>query len=123
MTKQLPSVGRIVHYRLTEQDVNDAFIQYGRSVQAAVEGDVLPAIVVACYAEYRSIDAPTVLDLSVFVPGGGILYVQGVAQRDEALPDDEISNGCWSWPPRMDASEPSSQSPSGGIGCYPPVGG
>jgi hypothetical protein len=84
VTGQAPSVGRIVHYRLTEKDVNDIFVAHGTTNRQSVRaGDTFPAMVVAIFAAYKSVNAPAVLDLSVFVPGGHLLAVEEIAEGTE----------------------------------------
>lgn len=56
------------------------------------EGDALPAVVVGVYAEYKSVEAPPVVDAQVFLNGPDMLWVTSRKQGDE--------NGQWSWPPR-----------------------
>lgn len=99
MTEQRPSIGRIVHYRLSDQDVSDAFVAHGQThSQSLRAGDVLPAIVVGVFAEYKSIDAPLVLDMTVFLPGGHTLWVEAVRELREGQADQ---HGFWCWPPRV----------------------
>ena len=100
MTRRLavtpPTIGRIVHYRLTEQDARDA-----SALDASPEmraGDVLPAIIVGVFAAYRSVDAPPVCDLQVFLNGPGQMWRQGISE----LPASEDGTGQWFWPPRID---------------------
>jgi hypothetical protein len=96
MTAQQPSIGRIVHYRLSEQDINDVFVKHGqiRGSQPKV-GDVCAAVVTGVFAAYRSVDAPPALDLRVFVNGPGDLWVT------EKLEGTEPAQ--WCWPPRVGA--------------------
>lgn len=86
-----PTIGRIVHYRLTEQDAAEA---------GARAGDVLPAIIVGVFAAWRSVDAPLVCDLQVFLNSSApvMLHRQGVSE----LPPNEDGTGQWFWPPRVD---------------------
>lgn len=93
MTEQQPSIGRIVHYRLSEQDVNESFIRHG-STQALSAGDVLPAIVVGV-RRGRAVDAPPALDMQVFLPGGYPLWVSSITEG--------AGHSEWFWPPRVGA--------------------
>jgi hypothetical protein len=92
MTEQQPSIGRIVHYRLSEQDVADIFVAHGASTGSFDVGDVLPAIVLR-------VNDPTVwgVDLSVQLGSATML------RRAEAGPDGATGslNGRWFWPPRV----------------------
>jgi hypothetical protein len=101
---QMPSVGRIVHYRLTEADalrINkrradfDAhrrtgeykdtgyMAHYGNTVSV---GDVFPAIVVRAFESVHGVNA------QVFLDGTESLWVTSIAEGDKP--------GHWSWPPR-----------------------
>lgn len=98
VTDQLPSVARIVHYRLSAEDVSNINFQRTRLLggergNAPREGDVLPLIVAAVYAEYKSIEAPSVVNGQVILDGPDTLWVTSRKQGDE--------NGQWSWPPRV----------------------
>jgi hypothetical protein len=107
---QVPNIGRIVHYTLTEQaaaqinkrradarNLNAAGvtlasqglgpqIHIGNSVAA---GDVFPAIVVRRWS-----DVPTsVIQLQVFLDGNDTYWAASVPEGD--------APGNWSWPPRV----------------------
>lgn len=89
VTDQLPSVGWIVHYRLTEQDVADAFVQHGRGgINQPKVGDVLPMVIVGVVDESLAVSG------NVHLPGG---YLLGVDNRGYSV----STNGCWFWPPRV----------------------
>jgi hypothetical protein len=106
---QLATIGRIVHYKLAEQDAaqinkrrSDARnlnaagvtlasqglgpqIHIGNPVEA---GDVYPAIVVRRWS-----DVPTsVIQLQVFLDGNDTFWATSVAEGD--------GERQWSWPPR-----------------------
>jgi hypothetical protein len=70
VTDQLPSVGRIVHYRLSDDE-------RGNAVRA---GDVLPLIVAAVYAEYKSVEAPHVVNGQVVLD---LIYTLWVTSRQQ----------------------------------------
>lgn len=107
---QVPSIGRIVHYKLNEQaaaqinkrradagNLNAAGvtlasqglgpqIHVGNRVEA---GDVYPAIVVRRWS-----DVPTpVIQLQVFLDGNDTYWATSVPEGD--------FEGNWSWPPRV----------------------
>lgn len=89
VSEQSPSVGRIVHYRLTEHDVNDIFVAHGTATGRYEIGDVLPAQIIRVYDEGRHID------LSVNL-GGALLLRHAVTE----LPGGDDGTGQWFWPPR-----------------------
>lgn len=88
-----PTIGRIVHYRLTEQDA--LAIEHRRAEQpltvgqsnAAHAGDVYPAIVVRCWDD-------DVVNLQVFLDGPDSYWRTSAQHGDE--------QGRWFWPPRVD---------------------
>jgi hypothetical protein len=107
---QTPTIGRIVHYKLNQQDADqinkrrhDAHnlnaagvtlasqglgpqIHIGNTVSA---GDVFPAIVVRRWG-----DTPeSVIQLQVFLDGNDTYWVTSVAEGD--------GERHWSWPPRV----------------------
>lgn len=85
MSEQKPSVGRIVHYRVSKSDAGEIM---RRCVVAAGEGDMLPAIIVA------SDPADTHgTNLQVLLNGHGTFWA---GSRKEGTGPGE-----WSWPPRV----------------------
>lgn len=82
-----PTIGRIVHYRLTELDAERITINAeergGNRVSA---GDVLAAVVVQVWSD-------TAVNLQVFLDGPGTHW------RTSAHLGDE--QGSWFWPPRI----------------------
>jgi hypothetical protein len=89
-----PTIGRIVHYRLSEQDmpritalVNEPRPS-GRShvLNPTRVGDTVPAIVVASWAEQTA-------NLHVLLDGEVTLWVTSAKEGD--VP------GTWAWPPRV----------------------
>ena len=102
---QTPTVGRIVHYQLSEQDAtqinkrrDDAKNLNGAGVTLASQGlgpqihignragagDVYPAIIVAC--------TPNWVNLQVFLDGNDTLWATSVSEGNDARH--------WNWPPR-----------------------
>lgn len=92
-----PSVGRIVHYTLSEQDA--ALIAARRAAQAfpagivgqhnAVSpGDTYPAVVVRTFGGSAA-------NLKVLLDGDDTYWA---TSRCEGQPDEQ---GCWIWPPRV----------------------
>ena len=98
-----PTVGRIVHYRLTEEDVNTInirrenarFISYGNPHS---KGQVLPMIICAVYP-YEFGDRPGV-NGQVFLDGNDSLWVASALEGTEP--------GQWSWPEKRVTKEESS---------------
>lgn len=92
VTEQSPTVGRIVHYRLSDHDVNDIFLMVGNASRM-VAGDVLPAMVVTVN------ESPGRVGLQVYLDAPGLLW------RPDAMGGrlDEIGpiGGRWFWPPRV----------------------
>lgn len=88
-----PSIGRIVHYRLSEQDkqritemVNRPTAS-GRSpvMNPSSVGDTVAGIVVATWAESTA-------NLHLLLDGEATLWVTSAKEGDQP--------GSWSWPPR-----------------------
>ena len=97
-----PTIGRIVHYCLTEQDAecinrrrvnyhldpsNEGFIFHTGNVANA--GDVFPAMAVRVNDDGASVNAQVLLD------GNDTLWVTSVVESVGAVP------GGWFWPPRV----------------------
>jgi hypothetical protein len=94
VTEQQPAIGRIVHYRLSEQDVADIFTAHGTSTGSFSAGDVLPAMVLRA----DDFDDRNRVDLGVQLGNATMLR----SQVYEILPD--IGDGTepgWFWPPRV----------------------
>lgn len=88
-----PTIGRIVHYRLSEQDAEHITISAeahgghrGNEVRA---GEVYPAIIV------RTADDDLRVNLQVFLDGPDTRWVTSRGYSVE-------TGGCWFWPPRID---------------------
>ncbi len=87
-----PTIGRIVHYRLSDQDVEliaEHRRETGEQGNTAVPGFVYPAIVV------RTFDDTLGANLQVFLDGPDTLWVTSRGYSVE-------TDGCWFWPPRLD---------------------
>ena len=98
MAEQTPSVGRIVHYRLAEQDVDainqcrtatvgsdGVHVHYGNPPAA---GDVYPAMVVRMF--HPSV---TTANLQVFLDGNDTCWATSRMEGEKP--------GQWQWPERV----------------------
>ena len=87
------TVGRIVHYRLSTQDVEQIDERRNAAVgqrgTGAVPGDVYPAIVVRTFGDTLAVN------LRVFLDGPDTHWVTSRGYSVE-------TDGCWFWPPRVD---------------------
>lgn len=98
MTQQKPSVGRIVHYRLSGSDVDqinahDPIDHTGVRPQhrnPVHEGDVYPATVVRVFSPDP---ASTVANLQVHLDGRTNHWATSRSEGEQA--------GNWFWPPRV----------------------
>jgi len=96
MTAQQPSIGRIVHYRLSEQDIrqvpNSVFARGNRPST----GDIYPAVIVRV-----NDTASQSVNLRVLLDGPDGLWLTS----REAGPDGATGSldGRWFWPPRVGA--------------------
>lgn len=91
---QQVSIGRIVHYRLTEQDAAELEQQRtDKRIRANSHraGDVVPMLVVRVWPDETR--AAGLINGQAFIDGAGSLWVTSV--RDGTEP------GTWSWPPRV----------------------
>jgi len=92
-----PSIGRIVHYRLSDVDI-DGLEPDGAPLRdrlnGLVAGDYIPAMVVRTWAEPAS--HAKLVNLRCF-PDGAVatLWRTSVEQGD--------GNGQWTWPPKVSA--------------------
>lgn len=83
-----PTIGRIVHYRLSAGDVQSINIQHAARDRNAVHADmVLPAMVTAVFGEESG-----TANLAVQLDGTGTYWATSRAEGD--------GQGQWSWPPR-----------------------
>ncbi|MFE2539103.1 hypothetical protein [Actinacidiphila glaucinigra] len=96
-----PTIGRIVHYRLTEQDANDINRRRKDATKSnagadrtgfvlhtgnhALEGQLFPAIVVRVFNE-----TTTTANLKVLLDGNDVYWATSRAHGDEP--------GRWTWP-------------------------
>lgn len=92
MSEQQASIGRIVHYRLSEWDVRDADLHSGKPAGVALNGlkagDYCPAMVV------RTWPGSAAVNLRVMVDGPvSTMWKTSIAQGD--------GEGQWTWPPRV----------------------
>jgi hypothetical protein len=86
----VPTVGRIVHYTLTEQDVER--VRAGRFATAANEvgvGDTFAAVVVRIWSQFPEPQC----NLQVLLDGPDTLWVTSSKQGTKP--------GTWAWPPRV----------------------
>jgi hypothetical protein len=81
MEGQKPSIGRIVHYKLSAQDVEE----YSSSLNGMRVGDACAAIVVRAFGG-------TSANLRLLLDGREIGWVTSAPEGDQP--------GQWSWPPR-----------------------
>lgn len=97
---QVPSAGRIVHYRLTEQDadgINGRRDLNRRMLDGnlARAGDVVPMTVVRCWDRHPS----------DYVPGKSLLNGQATLDGNDAWWVTSVAEGegpgTWSWPARV----------------------
>lgn len=87
-----PSIGRIVHYSLTQQDADTVAqnrARYGVEGNPVAEGDTFPAIIVRVW----STDPGDGVNLQVWLDGPDMLW--SCSRREGDGP------GTWSWPPRV----------------------
>lgn len=84
------TIGRIVHYSLTEGDLWD-HVEERSHVNAHAVGQLLPAIVVAVIKEVQK-GRGEVVNLQVFLDGQRTAWIQGVYPGNEP--------GQWRWPER-----------------------
>lgn len=91
MSGQPLTVGKIVHYRLTDQDVNDVFLAVGSRATVRA-GDVRPAVVIM--VDQHDVERA---NLQVFI-GPCTLYRTSVSGGPDA---SGSTNGRWFWPIRV----------------------
>lgn len=85
------TVGRIVHYRLTSDDIQFAQKQVLFGL-ASVEGEIVPLIVVHVSPDAFG-DGVTAIDGQAFLNGSTVLWIRH--RREGTRP------GEWSWPPKV----------------------
>lgn len=98
------TIGRIVHYRVSETDAKhiNGFYEYGgRRGNLAKAGDVYPAMIVAVWGDPQ--DSQTVVNLQVFVDADFPYWTSSVHQEVEL---GQV--GVWFWPPRIKFDPPQS---------------
>lgn len=87
-----PTIGRVVHYRLSEQDIEliaEHRRETGEQGNTAYPGDVYPAFVVRAFGDTLSVNLRVMLD------GPDTLWVTSRGYSVQ-------TQGCWFWPPRID---------------------
>lgn len=84
-----PTIGRIVHYRLSDEDVARIRALPTPRFNPANPGDTYPAMVVRVFESATDGGA----NLQVFIDGQAQLWITS------AKPGD--GPGTWSWPPRV----------------------
>jgi hypothetical protein len=93
MTPQKPSIGRIVHYELTEHDLGQIKAQHpdvpSNRLNEPHAGDVYPATIVRVWSA-------TCVNLRVHLDG---LADYWATSKGPAGDDDQT--GHWFWPPRV----------------------
>jgi hypothetical protein len=92
------TIGRIVHYTLTEQDANNILAQRQRATESgpqssaignyAAEGQVYPAVVVRVFDPSSG-----TANLKVMLDGNDTYWA--TSRKEGAEP------GTWAWPPRV----------------------
>ncbi|MDT7783903.1 MAG: hypothetical protein QOF58_2322 [Pseudonocardiales bacterium] len=84
-----PSIGRIVHYRLSEYDaeaINRRRLGFPNDFNAAVAGQAYPALVVRTFGGQAA-------NLQVFLDGNDTQWVTSRTPGED--------NGQWCWPARV----------------------
>lgn len=88
-----PTIGRIVHYRLSTTDVQQIDERRreagGQRGNSAVPGDVYPAVVVRTFGDSLGVNLRVLLD------GPDTHWATSRGYGVE-------TPGCWFWPPRID---------------------
>jgi hypothetical protein len=90
---QTPTIGRIVHYKLSEQDVQrlgEAAARAGVKSNPHDVGQALPAIIVRVWPDGTR--AAGLINLQALTDGPMTLWITSI--REGTAP------GEWSWPPR-----------------------
>jgi len=89
---QLATIGRIVHYKLSDTDVaiiRDRRISTRTSGNSVAAGDVFPAIVIRRWGDTLE----SSIQLQVFLDGNDTFWATSVSEGD--------GERQWSWPPRV----------------------
>jgi hypothetical protein len=89
---QTPTIGRIVHYKLSGADVlsvNDKRLKDQTSGNAARKGDVFPALIVRTWGEQEGAS----VQLQVFLDGPDTYWATSRTEGD--------GEGQYIWPPRV----------------------
>jgi hypothetical protein len=89
---QTPTIGRIVHYKLSEQDalsINDKRIKDQTSGNVAYKGDVYPAMIVRTWGKQAGVS----VQLQVYLDGPDTYWATSRLEGD--------AEGQYIWPPRV----------------------
>jgi hypothetical protein len=112
MAEQQPSIGRIVHYQLSENDIEQINRRrtYGASIHGRMEenawpvgaqahignhqqaGDVVPLVIVRVWPDEGGVGIPGV-NGQALLDGNDVLWVTSAHEGTEP--------GQWQWPPRV----------------------
>lgn len=98
---QRPSIGRIVHYRISQREVEDWHIRrigsggryYGDTLRA---GQVLPLMIVRVDSPVMTAGLPVTVNGQLFLDGNDCVWLERVP---EAREQDPPGSG-WFWPAR-----------------------
>lgn len=88
VSTQQPSIGRIVHYRLSDEDISKAPNTVFARGNRPYIGGVYPAVIV------RTADDDLRVNLRVLLDGPDDLWVTSAGYSVD-------TDGCWFWPPRV----------------------
>lgn len=86
---QQPSIGRIVHYRLSDHDakeINKQRVEAGHTGNRAEAGQTYPAMIVRTFGG-------TTCNLQVYLDGPDTYWATSRAEGDQDF--------TWCWPPRV----------------------
>ncbi len=96
-TLKMPvGIGRIVHYRLSEQDadrINEVREAPNENANHAEAGQVYPAMIVRLWGEPEN--PQTAVNLQVFIDGD---FTYWATSRCQDASEDGAQPGCWVWP-------------------------
>lgn len=96
----IPSIGSIVHYRLSESDVASIVAQRGPDADGArrgnpvAEGDVFPLVITRVWAGLEDVREDTAVNGQVLLDGNDTLWVTSRHQ----IGTTRLVNGTWSDP-------------------------
>lgn len=90
----IPSIGRVVHYKLSESDADEIYkrrVAKGFQGNSVKHGDVFPAMVVVTWGT----NPDSAVNLQVFLDGDDSFWA--TSRKVARGQDDE---GCFTWPVR-----------------------